>query len=456
MAAELSSTDMVIGELLTAADAVCRSVLSAYSHSFNHAKNVSTVSSSKFPLDSLEQCANFLGLKTRDENNGKIYSNKPTLADRIVLKIESHFETDCLDCNQKYRIKLGETPRLTCFLCFQGSHNCEKYTSFTDTPNPSPLGNIWICSGCFKKNDLVAPIKIRKRSNSGQSVSFVETPAEDEDRKEESVLNGEVISNDESESRSQNPSCKRYLKNACPHGITGKKQVNGKTCEEHHPKRCYRYVKEGPKSKRGCNKGKRCEYFHPILCKYSVKNRRCTNKECTFVHLRGTKRWPESEDKPRTSDDFIDNSHTNNRTSYDRRNPPRSRSNSVPQETGYRSKIGAQNRQNSHSTHSSIGLQNHGQKVDNQNIVRLIQDIRGDFQRELEQMRSQMYFLKQPPPPPWMIPTQCFPPQLDQPMMNQNMVAAQMEHQSMMQVPQHQINQVPLYKDMLLRQQFTS
>ena len=439
---------MALGELLTSADATCRPILSAYSGSSNHAKNVSTISSSKFSADSLELCANFLGLKTRDGENGKIYSNKPTLADRIILKIESYFETDCLDCSQKYRIKLGETPPLTCFLCFQGSHNCEKFTSYS-TPNSQPLGNKWICSGCYKKNDLVTPNRARKRTTSGHSVGFVNNSAGDKDKKDETV-SGED-NNDESDDSSENPICKLYVKNSCPHGITGKKEVNGKMCEEHHPKRCFRYVKEGPKSKRGCNKGKKCEYFHPVLCKYSVKNRRCTNKECSFVHLRGTKRWPENEDKPRTSDEFLENGH--NSMVHERRKPTRSRSNSVS-EAHYRSKNTAQKPNTSINPNN---LHTQDQRENNSNIVKLIQDLRGDFQRELEQMRSQIFYLKQPAPPPWMNLPQSLP-HMDQSMIHQNIVPAQMENQSMMQFPQHQIpqNPLPLYRDTLRRQHFTS
>ena len=445
---------MALGELLSSADATCRPILSAYSASSNHAKNVSTISSSKFSADSLEQCANFLGLKTRDGDNGKIYSNKPTLADRIILKIESYFETDCLDCSQKYRIKLGETPRLTCFLCFQGSHDCEKFTTYT-APNPTPVGNIWICSGCYKKNDLVAPSKTRKQSNSEHSVTFdVGNSAKDKETEEEAVSDGEELSNKELDNRSENPICKLYLKNACPHGITGKKEINHRTCDEHHPKRCFRFVKEGPTSKRGCNKGKKCEYFHPTLCKYSVKNRRCTNKECSFVHIRGTKRWPKNEDRPRRTDESHDIDHHNR--PYGRRTAPRSRSNSVSEDTTRQS---SRNRAlNLNSTQISWKDPCNREKNDNNpNVVKLIQDLRGDFQRELEQMRSQIYFLKQPAPPPWMNLSQSLQP-LDQSMIQQNMGPAHIENQTMMHVPQHQIpqHQLPLYRDTLLRQHYTS
>ena len=92
------------------------------------------------------------------------------------------------------------------------------------------------------------------------------------------------------------------------------------------------------------------------------------------------------------------------------------------------------------------------ENVSELNIIKLIQDMRGDFQRELEQMRSQMYYLKQPIPPPWITPPHFLPPQMEQPTMNshlnnsQQMDALNMSHQI-------HANQVPLYRDMLLRQQ---
>ena len=64
-------------------------------------------------------------------------------------------------------------------------------------------------------------------------------------------------------------------------------------CEKNHPKKCRRYCRAGTNNKHGCKKGKDCEFFHPVLCKYSQVNRVCTNENCTFTHLQGTKRHAE-------------------------------------------------------------------------------------------------------------------------------------------------------------------
>ena len=72
-------------------DPASKLVISAYSHVARHSINVKALASSKFKSEQLELCADFLRLQTRDENNQAIYTNKATLADRIVTKIESHF-----------------------------------------------------------------------------------------------------------------------------------------------------------------------------------------------------------------------------------------------------------------------------------------------------------------------------------------------------------------------------
>lgn len=145
------------------------------------------------------------------------------------------------------------------------------------------------CSQQIKKKD-------NSTSASGYSVNFLETAMTNSEQAE----NSEIVTN--IEPSHNGPICPLYLKNSCPHGTSGKKLIDDKECDKYHPKCCHRFVKEGPKSKRGCRKGKNCDFFQPVLCKYSLGNRRCTNKECTFVHLPGTKRWPESEDRAKRTD----------------------------------------------------------------------------------------------------------------------------------------------------------
>ena len=84
--------------------------------------------------------------------------------------------------------------------------------------------------------------------------------------------------------------CEEYKRGKCPHGISGKRVVAGKTCSLRHPKLCKRFLKNGPNSRYGCKQGDKCTHFHPILCRNSVQKRLCLNQTCTFMHIKGTKR----------------------------------------------------------------------------------------------------------------------------------------------------------------------
>ena len=84
--------------------------------------------------------------------------------------------------------------------------------------------------------------------------------------------------------------CEAYKKRECQHGLTGKRLINGKPCPHSHPPRCFRWCKHGDNKKAGCAKGSDCTYYHPKLCKNSVLKRYCANRECTFHHLKHTRR----------------------------------------------------------------------------------------------------------------------------------------------------------------------
>ena len=126
---DISQNDLAIGELLAHASPAAKAIISAYQPQRVHTKNVQVLSSAKFSAENLEICANFLGLKTRNAANDKIFGNKPTIADRIILKIESFFEADCAACKSKYRNKFGDEPLKSCFRCLQGSHDCDSMQS---------------------------------------------------------------------------------------------------------------------------------------------------------------------------------------------------------------------------------------------------------------------------------------------------------------------------------------
>ena len=143
----------VIGGLLNKSDVNVKRVLSSYDPAVTYNTNLASLK--KCNATQLEACAKFLGFTVRNDDNEKLYRNQSILADRLILKIESLFETQCSDCNNTYQNTLEDTPPLTCVLCMQGSHNCEPIRTKVDAMgNVTPAGTSWLCFGCLAKNDL--------------------------------------------------------------------------------------------------------------------------------------------------------------------------------------------------------------------------------------------------------------------------------------------------------------
>jgi len=88
--------------------------------------------------------------------------------------------------------------------------------------------------------------------------------------------------------------CRFYQRNICKHGITGK-GIPGEECKYSHPKRCAKYTAHGT-FQGGCKKGKQCKDFHPNLCRDGLRFKLCTNAECRFIHIKGTKRTEPSRE----------------------------------------------------------------------------------------------------------------------------------------------------------------
>ena len=205
-------------------------------------------------------------------------------------------------------------PLFTCHACFQGSHDCEKIKSYHNALSSvsSIAGFVWLCGDCLTSCNPIKPRKSKSRHTSvSKDVSTLS-------RLRQGMLGEEVTSPSNNSPGTFTPSdnppaldlqqnlqselqvklqklskdriCPKYKSGQCPHGLRGNKEVNGQSCELDHPKRCFKFCRFGSKRKGGCSKGDSCEFYHPILCKFSVQKRCCTNKECTYVHLKGTRR----------------------------------------------------------------------------------------------------------------------------------------------------------------------
>ena len=345
---------VVLGDLANKADEHAKKVLTNYRPDRSYNTNLANLKKCNAPQ--LESCAKLLGLKVRsDDGKDKLYKNLSVVADRVIMKIESLFEVTCSDCNATYQNPLGTNPMFSCRLCMQGSHDCEEIKTKAEAMSTTnPAGFVWMCHVCLSKNDLqnlfpdltnkALPKAPNQNTEPSKSID-IEDPVVKESEEDESE---ELIEEETGESlhsrisprrgqeeqpyedssgerrepkkpgethQSNAPICELYKKRKCPHGRSGTKKVEGKTCEMSHPKRCFKFCDLGPRHQNGCKKGKKCQFWHPRICKYSLKNQECEDTQCPFQHLKFTRpnnKRPETEgitykrdrkqEKPRPAD----------------------------------------------------------------------------------------------------------------------------------------------------------
>lgn len=311
MSESSESIKTVLGELLNNADAVTQRVLRLYNSKVQYQTNLTNML--KCDANELESCATYLGFIVRgdEETPKKLYQNQKVLCDRIILKIESLFDTKCDDCDEIYRNQLAEKPQLTCQICMQGCHNCESMQEMIAayeklcSDNLKPYGLTWICHGCLKKNNLDLLPSKRSEGNKTPSRSLQDSlDLENDNQVDKDPTKEEEEKDNEAENRGSprrgrnvDPNtniCEEYKKMKCPHGLTGKRFIDGVRCPKNHPPRCHRFCGFGDNKKMGCKRGSECKYYHPKLCQESLKKRMCLNRDCTLVHLKFTRRTQSS------------------------------------------------------------------------------------------------------------------------------------------------------------------
>ena len=192
---------------------------------------------------------------------------KEEYARAIVKFIEFLKPTQCLICKENYT-PASEENQAKCFLCHRPSHSkCYKEHNI----NPE-IGVIFVCSECLSlkaANELATEIQ----NNTEKTTT---------DKPQESDL-------DELQQKAEDDKedCPLYMKRVCPHGLTGKREINGKPCPYKHRKLCRYFSQYGST---GCHFSKKCRYFHPQICENSEKLKICLNKTCQEFHIKGTRR----------------------------------------------------------------------------------------------------------------------------------------------------------------------
>ena len=287
------------GKILLAADQnqLSQTVLSAFDPFASRSSNIKSLT--KFKLDILEPCAEFLNIELKDSDSNKLYT-KNSLILCIIITIEALLPASCQQCSIKYCIELAQTdlqspenpPPFVCRMCFQGSHDCEPIQQCKELLDSLTLttGHTWLCNKCHSNCTPVTQRKSRSRHVSiSEPSSRIEShsPPPGTQSQDEEIDPADLQQRLDSVARSR--VCDKYVSGKCPHGLRGQRKVNGQVCSFDHPKKCFKFCGFGTGSK-GCKKGDNCQYFHPTLCKFSVSKRACFNPDCTFVHLKGTNR----------------------------------------------------------------------------------------------------------------------------------------------------------------------
>ena len=343
---------LAIGNLLLKADSnqLVKSLLTAFDSSKDLSVNRAVLSSSRFNVATLNSCAQFLDIDLETSDGERIYSNKPALANRIILEIQSFYPAICADCDHEYSVEFDSDtkPALRCFLCFQGCHDCAPYTEKRE--DASLAGSVWLCKSCHENNNPIKPKKSKSRGTSktaSKQNSGSNTPRIDQQvsfSTEQLQRKLEQVSKDQSKSKSDNSDtsdrpnqrlneiCSLLQIGKCPHGVTGKTPHNGQSeCNGYHPKRCNKFVRNGTNRKYGCRRGDKCMFFHPKPCSLSVSDKSCYDKDCTLTHLVGTKRYKRQDSSASQRSDqagqsSVQQKRTNNKPAN--KTPNRSRSSS--------------------------------------------------------------------------------------------------------------------------------
>ena len=207
--------------------------------------------------------------------------NKEEYSRDIARFLDFVKPAQCLSCKENYipAAEKCEPNEPKCYLCQRPSHGeCHK-----DTIIKPELGVIFVCSECLSvkaAKDLAAEFNsLKQDTEPEQKLPVVESEGLPE-------LPASVVNEDQDKE-----DCPLYLKHICPHGLTGRREINGKPCSHKHRKRCKYYIQYGPD---GCHYGKKCHFLHPTLCQNALKLKTCLNRNCQDLHIKGTRRNPKS------------------------------------------------------------------------------------------------------------------------------------------------------------------
>lgn len=310
------------------------------------------------------------------------YRYKDDLVKTIIKRIDNLLLEKCRKCKTWFSVGKDDTPTISCSSCGQGCHD-SCYQNLGKILEEYP-GLSYTCSRCDqveqpdrpKKRESVEPktnTPINTSSSLNQSIHHQD---EDEENEEESL-----------------PICQKLRRGKCPHGISGRTLVDGRRCEFRHLKRCQYYCKHGTDPREGCDRGRDCNLLHPILCRFSVKSRLCTNLQCKFTHLTGTKRY-----RPRNQ---VHDYGRQNEDNYQFNHQDR------PNQNNYQSQVGNSSRALGRNEPPQLAnsFQNQAQNKPNQDsfleqLFQQMQDMQREFREVKELVKPRSTTWQQPLLPP--------------------------------------------------------
>jgi hypothetical protein len=238
--------------------------------------------------------------------------NKEEYSRDIAKFLDFVKPTQCLACRENYipaaEQWAGDEPQ--CYLCQRPSHG----VCYKDTVIKPELGVIFVCTECISvkaARELAADLQ---KQGENQNKKSPESVIENEDHlaDHQTVPVAAVATTNH-----DNKDCPLYLKRQCPHGLTGKREIDGNPCPYKHRKHCKYFTEYGPT---GCHFGKKCFFLHPALCQNSLKLNACLNRNCQELHIKGTQRYtrniPENPQPTITTSNrfpswMVENSHAN-------------------------------------------------------------------------------------------------------------------------------------------------
>ena len=94
--------NIVIGEQLSKADSISKKVIDAFDPSKDDSQNRSLFSSARFSRPDLGTCAKFFFIDLLDSEGRTLFSNKVSLANRIILQVMSFYPAICAECDNEY------------------------------------------------------------------------------------------------------------------------------------------------------------------------------------------------------------------------------------------------------------------------------------------------------------------------------------------------------------------